>query len=95
MQIRIILSKHHTPTFNVQIIFNPRIVFGNVLYSFIKILYINRGCVFKFSLQREVQNEGKVNSFVLYNSLSQTSSNIFKIIQVVSKNLNNILVKVN
>lgn len=95
MQIRIILSKHHTPTFNVQILFNPQIVFGNVSYSFIKILYINRGCVFKFSLQREVQNEGKVNSFVLYNSISQTSSNIFKIIQVVSKNLNNILVKVN
>lgn len=95
MQIRIILSKHHTPTFNVQIIFNPRIVFGNVSYSFIKILYINRGCVFKFSLQGGVQNEGKLNSFVLYNSLSQTSSNIFKIIQVVSKNLNNILVKVN
>lgn len=95
MQIRIILSKHHTPTFNVQIIFNPRIVFGNVSYSFIKFLYINRGCVFNFSLQRGLQNEGKVNSFVLYNSLSQTSSNIFKIIQVVSKNLNNILVKVN
>lgn len=91
MQIRIILSKHHTPTFNVQILFNPRIV----SYSFIKILYINRGCVFNFSLQRGVQNEGKGNSFVLYNSLSQTSSNIFKSIQVVSKNLNNILVKVN
>lgn len=90
MQIRIILSKHHTPTFNVQILFNPQIVFGNVSYSFIKILYINRGCVFNFSLQRGLQNEGKVNSFVLYNSLSQTSSNIFKIIQVVSKNLNNI-----
>lgn len=90
MQIRIILSKHHTPTFNVQILFNPQIVFRNVSYSFIKILYINRGCVFKFSLQRGVQNEGKANSFVLYNSLSQTSSNIFKIIQVVSKNLNNI-----
>lgn len=87
MQIRIILSKHHTPIFNVQILFNPQIVFRNVSYSFIKILYINRGCVFKFSLQRGVQNEGRVNSFVLYNSLSQTSSNIFKIIQVVSKNL--------
>lgn len=59
MQIRIILSKHHTPTFNVQILFNPQIVFGNVSYSFIKILYINRGCVFKFSLQRGSQNEGK------------------------------------
>lgn len=90
MQIRIILSKHHNPTFNVQILFKPRFVFRNVSYSFIKILYINRGCVFKFSLQRGVQNEGKANSFVLYNSLSQTSSNIFKIIQVVSKNLNNI-----
>lgn len=51
--------------------------------------------MFKFSLQEGVQNEGKLNSFVLYNSISQTSSNIFKIIQVVSKNLNNILVKVN
>lgn len=59
MQIRIILSKHHNPTFNVQIIFNPRFVFGNVSYSFKKTLYINRGCVFKFSLQRGVQNEGK------------------------------------
>lgn len=87
MQIRIILSKHHTPTFNVQILFNPQIVFGNVSYSFIKILYINRGCVFKFSLEEGVQNEGKLNSFVLYNSISQTSSKIFKIIQVVSKNL--------
>lgn len=43
--------------------------------------------MFKFSLQRGVQNEGKLNSFVLYNSISQTSSNIFKSIQVVSKNL--------
>lgn len=90
MQIRIILSKHHTPTFNVQILFNPQIVFGNVSYSFIKILYINRGCVFNFSLQREVQNEGKVNSLyciILFLKLLVTSLRLFKLFL---KTLNNI-----